>query len=170
MNINTVSFPRFKAEVESYTTIEGRLPFPDGRTGADPLFYSGSVVIAKTTAHDDKICVSGEIVISVICSDEDGSLYSFTSKAPFEHEAEASGVRSGMDVRDASTLMGLNLKGGGDALSVNAQVSFLFTVFESLPLYTADTESTPVAVETHVISLEHTDKEAVLTVKSRIRE
>ena len=168
---NALTFPRFVLETESQTTIEGRLPVPEGHTASKPLFFTGGIAVNKTKTNEGSVQTEGEIVLSAVCLDTDGELYSFTSRAPFSHETEADGVKPGMRVRASAELLSLDVsEASHEMLSAAATVAFLFTVEDTMPIYTADLDSLPVAVETHNASLEYLERETLFTAKSRVRE
>ncbi len=168
---NAILLFMYQGEISSQATIEGRLPIPEGRYGTRPVFATGNIEVTQSRALDGAISTEGEVVISAICVDENGELYSFTSHAPFSHEVEFEDAHSQTHVRTAASLIELNVEAdGSDALKAQAAVEFIFTPETPKSLQTANTDGVTVPIEVHKTILEYIHRDPVVSVKSRIRE
>ena len=124
--------PRLVVQASSQALVEGELPLPEGRQGAEVLCADSSVVLASAAVGEGAVTVEGRVHVELICREGD-EVFAFSSNAAFRHSFPAEGAKEGMGAEAHAVLQSFTVEQSA-ALTVSAILDVECTVLKQEPL------------------------------------
>lgn len=132
---NEITAPRLILRETRQTLLEGAVPTPAGRSAAEILNYTAETALDSCRTESGKLNIDGRIEVRLVCTDDAGESYAFTSESPFSHTLANEAIEAGMTAEVLPQLSVLTLRRAPDGqIMLSAALDLDCAVISTAPI------------------------------------